>query len=144
MALSQDYPGEPVPEETFTPSHLFWSSIIFYHLPPSTTIYSILPAQIKWLTVFLHNFSPSPLWFTSWSGTLHFILHTFLHPIAVFFCSTCPYQHNLFRCSTEIMSSNPSLSLNPLLGTVCCCFMPHIQLKYMVRFKYNITCDSKQ
>jgi len=30
----QDYPGEPVPEETFTHSHLSWSSIILYLLPP--------------------------------------------------------------------------------------------------------------
>jgi len=27
--------------------------------------------------------------------------------------STYPYHHNLFCCSTEIMSSNPSLSINP-------------------------------
>jgi len=26
------------------------------------------------------------------------------------FCNTCPYHQNLFYCSTEIMSSNPSLS----------------------------------
>jgi len=29
-----DYPGEPVPEETFTHSHLSWSWIILYLLPP--------------------------------------------------------------------------------------------------------------
>jgi len=34
-----DYPGELVPEETFTHSHLSWSSIILYLLPPSTTIH---------------------------------------------------------------------------------------------------------
>jgi len=34
------------------------------------------------------------------------------------FRSTCPYHHNLFCCSTEIMSSNPSFYLNPLLGTL--------------------------
>ena len=59
----QDYPGELVPEETFT-----------------TFCISILPVQFASLTVFLHNLSPSPLWSTSWSATLHFILHTFLHP----------------------------------------------------------------
>jgi len=47
--------------------------------PPSTMIRSILPVQYTCLTVFLHNLSLSPLWSTSWSGTLHFILHTFLH-----------------------------------------------------------------
>ena len=32
-----------------------------------------VPVQITCLTVFLHNLSPSPLWCTSWPGTLHFI-----------------------------------------------------------------------
>jgi len=34
------------------------------------------------------------------------------------FRSTFPYHHNLFCCSTEITSSNPSLSLKSLLGTL--------------------------
>jgi len=34
-----DNPGEPVPEETFTHSHLSWSSIVPYQLHPSTTIH---------------------------------------------------------------------------------------------------------
>jgi len=79
-----NYPGEPVPEETFANSHLSWSSIILYLLPPSTMIHSILPVQFMRLTVFLNSLSPSPLWYTSWPGTVHFILHTFLHPIIVF------------------------------------------------------------
>jgi len=33
------------------------------------------------------------------------------------FRSTCPYHCNLFCCSTEIISSNPSLSHNSFLGT---------------------------
>jgi len=78
-------PGEPVPEETFTHSHLSWSSIVPYLLHPSTMIHGILPVQSTCLTVFLHNLFPSFLWSISWPGTLHFILHTFLHPIIVFF-----------------------------------------------------------
>jgi len=31
----RDNPGEPVPEETFTNSHLPWSTIVPYLLPPS-------------------------------------------------------------------------------------------------------------
>jgi len=69
--------------------------------------------------------TPGPLWSTSsWStsssGTLCFIFHTFLHSIIDFFSlhNTCPYHHNLFFCSTEIMSSIPSLSLNSLRGTL--------------------------
>jgi len=69
--------------------------------------------------------SPSFLWFTSWPVTLYFIPHTFLHQSLSSFCCTWLYHCNLFRCSTEIMSSNPSLSLNPLLGTLSCSLMPH-------------------
>jgi len=54
-----DYPGEPVPEETFTHSHLSWSSIILYQLPTSTMIRNILSVYFTCLTVFLHNISPS-------------------------------------------------------------------------------------
>jgi len=36
---SRDYPCGPVPEETFTHSHAFWSSDILYQLPPSTTLH---------------------------------------------------------------------------------------------------------
>jgi len=74
--FDQDYPGEPVQEETFTYSHLFWSSIIlicFIHL-----LWSMLSSLFNlqaWQS--LHNLSPSFLWSTSWSGTLPFILHTF-------------------------------------------------------------------
>jgi len=85
----RDYPGEPVPEETFThpPS---WSSSSLYQLLPSTKIHSILPVQTACLASFLHNLSPRPLWSTSWSGALHLIFHTFLHPISVFFSQHMP------------------------------------------------------
>ena len=112
-----DYLSEPVPEETLThpPS---WSSSNLYQLLPSTTIHSILLVQITCLAIFLHNLFPCPLWSTSWSGALHLIFHTFLHPISVSFCSTCPYHYSLFCCSINIISSIPSLSLNSLLGTL--------------------------
>jgi len=86
----QDNPGEPVLEETFTHSHLSWSSIVPYLLHPFNMIHGILPVQSTHLTVFFHNFSPSFLWSTSWLGILHFILHTFLHPIIVFFSQHMP------------------------------------------------------
>jgi len=84
MDFVRDNPGEPVPEETFTHSHLSWSSIVLYLFHPSTMIHSILPVQSTCLTVFFHNLSPSFLWSTSWPGTLHFLLHIFLHPITWF------------------------------------------------------------
>jgi len=64
------------------------------------------------LTVFFHNFFPSFFWFTCWPDTLNFILHTFLHPIIVFFS-----QHTLIP-SQPVLPSNLSLSLNRLLGTI--------------------------
>jgi len=79
---------EPIPEETFTHSHLLWSSVIPYLLPLSITNHCILPYQFMYLI--FHNLSPSFLWSTSWPGTLHFILHTFLHPIIVFFSQHMP------------------------------------------------------
>jgi len=54
-----DNPGELVPEETFTHSHVSWSSIAPYLLHPSTTIHGILPVQSTCLTVFFHNLSPT-------------------------------------------------------------------------------------
>ena len=86
----RDYFGEPVPEETFTHSHLSWSSIIHYLLPPFIMICGILPVQFTCLTVFLYNHYPGFLWSTSCSGTLHFILHTFHHPIIVFILQHTP------------------------------------------------------
>jgi len=71
--------GELVLEETFT--------IILYLLHPSFTIHGILLVQFTCLAVFFHNLCPSFLWSTSWPGTLHFILHIFLHPIIVFFAA---------------------------------------------------------
>jgi len=61
MDFVRDNPGEPVPEETFTHSHLSWSSIIAYLLHLSTTIHGILPVQSTHLndvTVFFHNLCP--------------------------------------------------------------------------------------
>jgi len=87
-----DYLGEPVPEETFTHSYLSWSSIIPYLLPPSITIHRILSVHITCLTVFFHSLFPSFLWSTFWPHTLYFILHTFLHPIIVFFSQHIPIQ----------------------------------------------------
>jgi len=92
------------------------SFVSFLHLLWSTA--SPLFTLRAWQ--FLHNLSPSPLWSTSWSGTLHFILHSFLHQVIVFFSPHMPIPLQPVCCSTEIMSSIPSLSLsvNSLLGTL--------------------------
>jgi len=116
----RDNPGESVPEETFAHSHLLWSPVIpsstssIYYDPrrPPCSIYvpdSLSPQSLKFSLVYLFAWHP-PL-----------ILPTFLHPIIVYIAHAHTITfHNLFCCSTEIMSSNPSLSLNPLLGTLSC------------------------
>jgi len=87
--------------------------ISFFHLPPSiaSSLFKLRAWQ-SFCTTSLHI-----LWSTSWSGALHLIFHTFLHPISVFF-SFCPYHRNMFCCSINIISSIPSLCLNSLLGTL--------------------------
>jgi len=120
-------PGELVPEETFT--HSFFV-VISHHLFASST-YGILSVQFTCLTVFFHNlqvFFGLPLGLApSTSYSIHFFTQSLYS-----FCSTCPYHHNLFCCSTNIMSSNPSLSLNLLHGTLSCSFTPHIHLNMLI------------
>ena len=55
----RDNPGEPVPKETFTHSHLSWSSIILYLLPPSIAIHDIALQHIIINVLFT---VPSVLW----------------------------------------------------------------------------------
>jgi len=45
---------------------------------------------------------------------------------------TSPYHHSLFCCSTKIISSIPSLSLNSLLGTLSFTLTSHIQLTILI------------
>jgi len=61
--------------------------ISFFHLLQS--IASSLFKLCAWQP-FLHNLSRRPLWSTSWSGALHLIFHTFLHPISFFFSQHIP------------------------------------------------------
>jgi len=64
--------GEPEPEETFTHSHLSWSSVIPYLLSPSITICGILPVQFTYLTDFFHNLSKfSSVYLLAWHPQLH-------------------------------------------------------------------------
>jgi len=55
--------------------------ISFLYLPWSTasSLFKLCASQ------YFDNLFPCPLWSTSWSGALHLIFHTFLHPISVFF-----------------------------------------------------------
>ena len=65
---------------------------------------SILFIQFICLTVLFDNLSPGPLWSSSCSWTLYFILHAFLHPIIILISqlSSCPYHRSLFCCNTNL------------------------------------------
>jgi len=74
LHLVQDKPGEPETEDTFSHSHLSWSSITPYLLHPSITINGILSVQLTCLTVFF----PQSLYKYAlvYLLTRHRILHT--------------------------------------------------------------------
>jgi len=99
------------------------SSSNLYQLLPSTTIHSILPVQIMCLSVFLHNLSPRPLWSTSWSGALHLIFNTFLHPIKSSFRNTCV----VFLWISQLLT----YLLGVLYSSAC-----------MKQFKTSTTCEN--
>jgi len=125
----RDNLGKPVPEETFSHSHLPCSSIITYLLPPSITIHGILSVQFTCLAVFFHNLTGSFLWSTSWPGTLHFILHTFLHSIIVF------AAHTITTCFAIVprLCHLIIVSLSTLyLELLSCSLMPHIHLTILI------------
>jgi len=67
----------------------------------------------------LDSLSPSHLWSTSWSGILHCALHTFLHPVIVFFRNTYTCNCNLFCCSADVISSNDLILVSHLCLLMC-------------------------
>ena len=99
-------------------SHPLSASSIYYDLwHPLRSIY--VPNTICLQVFFGLSLGLAP----STSYSIHFFIQSLSS-----FRSTCPYHCNLFRWSTKIMSSKPSLSLNPLLGTLSCSLMPQIHL----------------
>jgi len=79
-------------------SHLSWSSIIPYLLPPSITIHGILPLQFTCLTVFstisLQVFFGLPDLASSTSYSIHFFTNHCLLFTA--------YAHNIVTCFTVV------------------------------------------
>jgi len=86
----EDESSRPRPRTKFWPRGQLGLEDLTSLLSPSTTIHGNLRIQSTCSKVFFHNLSPSFLWSTSWPATLHFILHTFLHPIIVFFSQHMP------------------------------------------------------
>ena len=105
------------------------SLICFIHLLRSTasSVFNLCARQ-SFSTISLQVFFGLSLGLApSTSYTIHFFTQSFSS-----FHSTCPYHRNLFCCTTEIMSSNTSLSLNPLLGTPSCSLTSHIHLTILI------------
>jgi len=106
--------------------HLIWSTASCPLNPRTWQSFSTISLQVFF--GLLLGLAPS----TSYS--IHFFTQS-LSSIR----NICPYHRNLFRCSTKIMSSNPSLSLNPLLGILSCRFTPHIHLTILISARWSAT-----
>jgi len=136
--LVRDYPGRPVPEETFTRSHPSWSSDIHYQLPPFTTIHSILFVQFTCLTVLFDNLS--------WSSLVFLLV---LDPLLHTLCISSPNHRLLFAAHANtiaafsavilMLSSIPSPSLGSLLGSLSFSLMPHIHLTILISARLSAT-----
>ena len=108
-------------QKKHSPTHTYHdhqsSLICFLHLIRSmaSPLFNLCAWQ-SFFIISLQFFFGLPLQFLAWHPPLH---TTYISsPVIVFFLQhTCPYHRNLFYCNSEIMSSNPSLTLNPSLGT---------------------------
>jgi len=83
----------------------------------------------------------SLVYLLAWHPRLHtlYISWIFFTQSLASFHSTCPHHHNLFCCSTKIMSSNPSFSVIPLLGSLSCILTPHVHLTILISARRSAT-----
>jgi len=110
--------------------------ICFFHLIWSMASSLFNPRALQsFSTICLQVFFGLPL---SLAPCTSYSIHFFTQSLFSFH-NTCPYHRNLFCYNTEIMSSNPSLSFNPLLGILSCSFMPHIHLTILISALWSST-----
>ena len=120
------------PEETFTHSHLSWTSIIPYLLPPCVMICGILSVQFTCLAVFfslsLSKFSL--VYLLAW----HLPFHTPYISSPNHCLHFAAHANTIATCFAVVpkLSSNHSISLNALLGTLSCSLTPHIHLTILI------------
>jgi len=120
-------------QKKHSPTHTYRghqsSLICFIHLLQSMASSLFNPcARQSFSTISLQVFFGLPL---GLAPSTSYFIHFFTQSLSSF-RNTCPYHRNLFHCSTEIMSPNPSLSLNPLLGILSCSLTPHIHLTILI------------
>ena len=105
-------PGWAGTRRNIHPLQSSWSSIIpicFLHLLQSTASSVFNPRALQsFSTISLQVFFGLP---RDLAPSTSYSIHFFIQSLSSF-RSTCPYHRSLFCCSTEIMSSNPSLSLS--------------------------------
>ena len=101
----------------------------FFHLPRSIAFSLFkLRAWQSFCTTSFHDLFGLPL---GLEPSTSYSIHFFTQSVSSF-RSTCPYHHNLFCCSINIISSIPSLSLNSLLGTLSFTLTLHIHLTILI------------
>ena len=139
-ALCPGLTGWTSTRRTFAHTHLSSSSTILYQLPLSTTIRNILSVQFTCLTVFFCTTSLQVLFGQplGLEPSTSYSIHFFTQSLSMF-RKTCWCHRNLFCCSTEIMSSNPSPSLNSLVGTLSFTLMSHIHLTILISACWSAT-----
>jgi len=92
-------------QKKHSPTHIHpdhqTSFINFLHLLRSiaSSVFSLHAWQSFFTT------SPGPLWSSSWSGTLYFILHTFLDPIIISFLQHMPIPSMLCHLFLNSLSA---------------------------------------
>jgi len=95
-------------------------------------MYGVWSGIQSFSTISLQVFFGLPLGLApSTSYSIHFFTQSLSS-----FCNTC--RCSLF-CCTVIMSSNPTDSLNPLLGILFCSLMPHIHLTILISASWSAT-----
>jgi len=102
-------------------------------------IHDILLVQYACLAVFFpRSLSKISLISVGLAPSTSYSIHFFTQSLSSSH-NTCPYHRNLFCCSTEIMSSNPSLPLNPLLGILSRSLTAHIHLTILISAHWSAT-----
>jgi len=113
-------------------NHTLSASSIYYSM--ASSLFNLRAWQ-SFSTNSLQVFFGLPLGLApSTSYSIHFFTQSLSS-----FRNTCQYYHNLFCCSTGIMSSKPSLCLTPLLGTLSCSLMPQIHLTILVSAHWSVS-----
>ena len=106
-----------------------------YNWHSCTTIHSIL-VQFTCLAVLFHNLSPGPLWSTSLSRALYFVLHTYLHPVITLLSQHMPIpsQSVLLKCWSH--SRYFAIGLCSVVSFICSTLVTAFDCWYV--HEYNI------